>query len=328
MSVPFTLRYPHQEEMYNENPAAHDYELMLGHSALNFEKFEDFMRLTNALIKGAKVKNGQADPAACGSADSESTPDKPKPKPPRCTRQQKIERMAILRRALVEGVPMPQLVKAAKLQFKIGKRSVQLYVKEIREKWATEAGQADYLAHLWQSKLQREELYHIAYRKLQKEADPKVVASLLRQANVIRKDRDHLMASVLEHRQSTQRDKSPDSAADTAQRQRIIQMPFDEWFERLEHMRNLWWYQWNTERKREAQAVWEAGHPWCSGPPDFESPPSGTAMMSLKRQAVEKYLQRQREEAERARAEANASPSPPVFGGRGEGEGGPDHAAP
>ena len=49
--TPKKWRYPAQPEIYRENPAQQDYEEMLGHSALNVEDAEEFLRLTAEAVK-------------------------------------------------------------------------------------------------------------------------------------------------------------------------------------------------------------------------------------------------------------------------------------
>jgi hypothetical protein len=55
---------------------------------------------------------------------------------------------------LKQDAPMEQIMAAAKRSFDLGRRSAQLYVREVKRRWAEAAQNEDYVAHLWQSNLQ------------------------------------------------------------------------------------------------------------------------------------------------------------------------------
>ncbi len=192
-------------------------------------------------------------------ADASLTPDaspNPEPRtlnPKKATKRQILERIAAIRLWLQEGVMPAQIVTYAQQLWGIKRRMCQIYLKRVREGWAKQASKADYLAHLWHSKLQRETLIAKAMPKLDQAADLRGFTGTLRCLTALLKDRDNVMASVLEHRVATERDESPDGAKAKAHRQRMVVMPWDEFFERLEHMRNTWWYKWNQQRMKEEE---------------------------------------------------------------------------
>ncbi len=169
----------------------------------------------------------------------------------KATRRQILERIAAIRLWLQEGVMPAQIAAYAQTLWGIKRRMCQIYLKRVREGWAKQASKVDYLAHLWHSKLQRETLIAKAMPKLDQAADLRGFTGTLRCLTTLLKDRDNVMASVLEHRVATERDESPDGAKAKAHRQRMVVMPWDEFFERLEHMRNTWWYKWNQQRYKE-----------------------------------------------------------------------------
>jgi hypothetical protein len=273
------MRYPHQEQNYRDNPAMKDYEDMLGHSPLNFTNYEDFLRATDKAAGSGKREAGAAaavkgQAAEGGAEDAKAAPGTeelrgPRPRKKHATKRQVQERLASLANMLLENVPVARVYRLAQDYWGIGRRMTQLYLQRIRKKMAAEASKADYLAHLWLSKLQKDQLIYRAIDKLDQCEAPRDFANVLRACHQLMKDRDGLMASVLAHRAATQRDHSPDGAAATARRGKMMEMPFDELFERLEHLRNLWWWEWNQERmKAEAEKKLRTGQGQAPGAAD------------------------------------------------------------
>jgi hypothetical protein len=202
-----------------------------------FNSIDEYLAATGSSTPPPPPPGGsdQADEPADESCAPPSTPRKP-----RCTKQQKIERKAMLR-SWMQDCSAPQAVyNFAKKNWGLGKRSTQLYVKEIKAEWAKEAGEEDYLAHLWASKLQYEQKMHKLNKEIDKAEDPRHVASLLRVALGFQKARDLTMASVLEHRRWAKRDTSPDSVQNKHKRSDRVVMSFGELNERLDNLRRGW----------------------------------------------------------------------------------------
>jgi hypothetical protein len=257
-----TWRYPAQEQNYLDNPAMLDYEKQLGHSKLNFTDFDEFLRVTDPKQGTSKQEAGIGHQASQESAAP--PPGKPAPLAegwhvPRtkkhATKRQVQERLTAIHTWMRDGMDHPRLLVAIRTFFGLGKRMAQIYIKRVKDGYAEEASQADYLAHLWFSKLQHEELAALARDRLRHCDDHRVFATVLRGCLQALKTRDDLMASILEHRARTKRDQSPDSRPARAKRSRMLVMPFDEWMERLEHLRNSWWWEWNQEQMQKEDAA-------------------------------------------------------------------------
>jgi hypothetical protein len=253
-------RYPAQEQNYLDNPAKLDYEKQLGHSQLNFTDYDEFLRHTDPKQGTRKQESGTVQPEAPiappeGAASPTPDPSMPPPRKKHATKQEVRDRLITITYWLVEGYSTPEIINNARQAFGIGTRMVQLYLQRVRAKMAEEASQADYLAHLYQSKLQHDHLYAKAASKLHHcGEDPKVFATLLRGCLQVLKARDNLMAAILEHRMRTKRDQSPDSRQARARRSRKMVMPVEEFWERLEHLRNSWFWEWNQEQMQKADA--------------------------------------------------------------------------
>jgi hypothetical protein len=261
-----------------------DYEKQLGHSKLNFTDYDEFLRVTDPNNPGTSEqgvgigKPGTAE-AAAPLAEGWHVP---RPKK-HATKQQVQERLAAIQTWMLDGMDQRRLLIAIRTFFGLGKRMAQIYIKRVKDGYAEEASQADYLAHLWISKLQHEELAAKARDRLPHCADHRVFATVLRGCLQALKARDTVMASILEHRARTKRDQSPDSRQAKAKRCRKMVMPVEEFWERLEHLRNSWWWEWNQEQmqKEDAakllregmQAATESGQ---SAPADARSSPPNT----------------------------------------------------
>jgi hypothetical protein len=234
-----------------------DYEQQLGHSKLNFTNYDEFLRVTDPK---AATRNQESGSRKEQSAEGASKPAPlaegwhvPRPKK-HATKQQVQERLAAIQTWMLEGMDQQRLLIAIRTFFGLGKRMAQIYIKRVKDGYAEEASQADYLAHLWISKLQHEELAAKARDRLPHCADHRVFATVLRGCLQALKARDNVMASILEHRARTKRDQSPDSRQARAQRRRLMVMPVEEFWERLEHLRNSWWWEWNQEQMQKADA--------------------------------------------------------------------------
>lgn len=134
---------------------------------------------------------------------------------------------------------MQQIVAYAKATWGVGKRMTQLYVQRVKQDWAEAAGKEDYLAHLWLAKLQRERLIGELFKRLDQKIETKELVSLLRVAHPHLKERDQLMASVLEHRQVAKRDASPDSEKAGHQRMGMVVMPMNEFIARFDEYKRM-----------------------------------------------------------------------------------------
>lgn len=156
----------------------------------------------------------------------------PPPPKKKATKAEVRERLATLSQALIDGLAMPQIVAAAKRQWNIGKRMVQLYVQRIRKLWADEAQRCDYLAHLWQAKLQREAMVQKALHRLERVEKHGEYASILRCCTKLLSDRDQVMRELAEHRRVTSRDASPSSPQSQDARGGLFTMPRYDYLER------------------------------------------------------------------------------------------------
>jgi hypothetical protein len=247
-------RYRAQEQNYLDNPAMLDYEKQLGHSKLNFTDYDEFLRVTDP--KQGTGKQGKEEGASQPSSKPAPLAEGwhvPRPKK-HATKQQVQERLAAIQTWMLEGMDQQRLLIAIRTFFGLGKRMAQIYIKRVKDGYAEEASQADYLAHLWISKLQHEELAAKARDRLPHCADHRVFATVLRGCLQALKARDTVMASILEHRARTKRDQSPDSRQARARRGRQMVMPVEEFWERLEHLRNSWWWEWNQEQMQKQDA--------------------------------------------------------------------------
>lgn len=200
-------------------------------------------------------------------AQPDSTP-KPKRKG-RCTKRQKADRLKTLRIFLMQNAAMEQIVAYAKQHWGIGKRSVQLYIQHVKQRWAEEAGKEDYLAHLWLSHLQHGQAIFRAFKDLERAENVRESAGMLRVIERLLRARDENMASIVEHRRATRRDTSPDSVKARHKRQGMVKMPFAEFQERILYLRDSW--------RRMFQEEFEKLHglqPKRYDPPDGKGPPS------------------------------------------------------
>jgi hypothetical protein len=150
-------------------------------------------------------------------------------------RQRATKRQMSERRAAV--------IHYARQTWQVGRRMAQLYIQAARRRLADDATREDHLADLQLSKLRHDHLYSRAAHWLDQCDDPRTAAVLLGRMLHIQKDRDLTCAMIKEHRAAVQRDRSPDSDTASERRRRLITMDFDEWFERMEHWRNMWWYE-------------------------------------------------------------------------------------
>jgi hypothetical protein len=250
---PYTERYPGQFARYQQNPAAGDYEAILGKSPVNVRTFEEFERVTEPLREREKEVE-EAAAVAAGYPAGDAASDSPNAKPraakkkkkkhtPRCTKKEKNRRLEIFTNGMTQGMTNAELKKLGPLMFNISERSALIYMKQCRAMLANAASKRDHLAHLELSKRQHEHLYSIALSNIKKIEDPTKVASLIRAANCTLKQRDAVQEDIRHHRVVTRRDKSPDSKRRTMERNDYIYMPKDEFFERLENLRNIWWYE-------------------------------------------------------------------------------------
>lgn len=244
LDTPALRHNPH----LRERPSFMDYERKLGHSKLNFETYEEFLAATaNAPRSPGENPAPDASPASLRDPPRPPNQEQPRTKH-RCTKQEKHRRLVQIGQLLIQGLRTNQIAQYAKLQWNIGKRMTQLYIQQVRKHWAQEASRADYLAHLWLAKQQREELYLLARQRLELTQDIRQFCSLLRVCDRHLKERDQLMREIREHREITQRDESPDSVQAQNQRARLVSMPYEEFFERLANLRNLWRWEWEQEK--------------------------------------------------------------------------------
>ena len=159
------------------------------------------------------------------------------------------ERRAAVRQWLVEGVPAAQVAAFAQQVWGADRAQVRRLVRAVRRRWAAQAAGADFLAHLWEAKLQREQLYDKANRQLAAcaEATP-AYAGLVRTCQQILKERDRLMAHIQAHRAKTHRDASPDGRAARTAGGQSVTVGVEELVQRLEHWRNQTYHQWTAGR--------------------------------------------------------------------------------
>ncbi len=186
----------------------------------------------------------------------------------RATPAQLRSRLGVVREWLVQGMNSVRVVHACREQFGVGRRMAQLYVKKAKQGLANEAAREDYLAHLQISRLQHESLLDRVRGALERVGDdPRLLNTLLRTAALFLKRRDELMAGIVEHRAATNRDKSPDARDESAGRRGMIEMPYEEWFERLGNMHYTWRTLWEKEKRLpEFEAQMQAqGYPPSQG---------------------------------------------------------------
>jgi hypothetical protein len=188
----------------------------------------------------------------------------------------------MLRKWLLADAPMDRMVHTAQQLWGLGRRSVQLYLKEIKAEMAKEASEDDYLAHLWKSKLQHEGYLHRINRDLERTDDPKAAANLLRLAATYLKQRDLTMASVFEHRRWAKRDTSPDSVRAKNNRSGMVIMPMSELNWRIDTLRQGWFEEFQ-KHFQEINGLAEMPPVWIDGKmvlPGYEPPP-GTPKAKL-----------------------------------------------
>ncbi|MCS6978137.1 MAG: hypothetical protein NZM31_14175, partial [Gemmatales bacterium] len=117
-----------------------------------------------------------------------------------------------------------------------GKRSVQLYIRQIKKRWADEASREDYLAALWKSHKQHEAVLFKAFQLIDKVDDQRLLVHLLRTVERLLKARDENLATIAEHRRATHRDKSLDGIEAACLRGKRITMPVEELIQRLNYL--------------------------------------------------------------------------------------------
>jgi hypothetical protein len=198
------------------------------HSQPAFANLDDYLFFTEPTLDQEN---------ACKAA--EAAAQKPRKKP-RCTKKERLARLEMFALWLEKNFSMTQIVALAKKHFNLGRRSAQLYVREVKRRWAEAAQKEDYLAHLWQSKLQYEACSHELFRALQATDDPKVKANLLRTNLGYLKAKDECMAVMQLHRRKAKRDQSPDSLRERYKRDGMVIMPLGELLERVDNNRRAW----------------------------------------------------------------------------------------
>lgn len=180
------------------------------------------------------------------------------PEPPRAARPRRMrpdvrprltpEQRQGLRQWLLEGLPMAQIVAAARAIWQLEPAATRSAVRRLRRRWAYAAGRADYLAHLWFAKGQREHLFAKVMRQVKEDLEPRQFIPVLRLAQQLLKERDDLFAQVRTHRRACRRDASPDLRAARRPRRDEVTLPRAEWQQRWEHYRNLLWAEWQQAR--------------------------------------------------------------------------------
>jgi hypothetical protein len=215
------------------------------------------------------------------------------------------ERLAAIAHFLVCGVAMQQIVNYAQSTWGVRRRMTQLYIQRVKEHWAEAASKEDYLAHLWLAKLQRERLIGEIFKDLDKSDDPKVRVSLLRAAHPHMKERDELMASVLEHRQRAKRDASPDSEQAGNERMGMVVMPMNELMERFDEYKRL------INLQAENIARWRHYDPLRSPEANAAAERARKEFEEGGREAIAERELREWEEEERRRQELLATPLEP-----------------
>jgi hypothetical protein len=203
------------------------------------------------------------------SSPEPGTPN-PEPRPrrrtPRCTKKVHKERLEIVAQWLQLSASNEDIYRACKLEFGVGRRMAQLYIKEVKAGWANAAGKEDFLADQWRSKLQLDRLIHKGFKDLDAIEDPTKSATMLRTLDRLIKHRDETMEEIRHHRAVTKRDQSPDSKAAKMLRGEILRMPYAELAERLENLRNLWFHEWNLCRLLEKQREGTLGPGFIESP--------------------------------------------------------------
>jgi hypothetical protein len=179
-------------------------------------------------------KNDQGQEA---QGDGENVARKRKP---RCTKAEKRRRLATLARFLEASASPEQIYDYAKTHWQIGKRSVQLYIRQIKQRWADEASREDYLAALWKSHKQQEALIFKAFQVLDKIQEPRLLVHLLRTTERLIKARNETLADLMEHRRATKRDRSLDRIQAKCLRGERVSFTVDELMQRIERLRDLW----------------------------------------------------------------------------------------
>ncbi len=206
--------------------------------------------------------------AGAESSKPRSSAEEGSPRRTRATPAQLRSRLGVVREWLVQGMNSVRIVHACREQFGVGRRMAQLYVKKAKQRLANEAAREDYLAHLQISRLQHESLLDRLRGALERVGDdPRLLNTLLRTAALFLKRRDELMATIVEHRAATNRDRSPDARDESAGRKGMIEMPYEEWFERLGNMHYTWRTLWEKEKRLpEFEAQMQAqGYPPSQG---------------------------------------------------------------
>jgi hypothetical protein len=206
-----------------------------------FATLDEFLKATEPSQEKHKDKEKDVAPP-----EADATEPQPKKKG-RCTKKQKSERLATLRSWHLQSASMEQILHNAKTLWGLGRRSVQLYLKVVKQRFADEASREDYLAHQWRSHLQQEQLVFKALKALDRASDVKEVANMLRVAERVIRTRDENMASIQEHRKATKRDLSPDSVKERHKRDGMVVMPFAEYVERMTYCRDVWRQMHQTE---------------------------------------------------------------------------------
>ncbi|MCS6978205.1 MAG: hypothetical protein NZM31_14525, partial [Gemmatales bacterium] len=119
--------------------------------------------------KPQSPENPSADPKQTADNNAEATSQTAdenvaRQRKPRCTKAEKHRRLATLARFLEASASAEQIYDYAKTHWNIGKRSVQLYIRQIKKRWADEASREDYLAALWKSHKQHEAVLFKAFQ--------------------------------------------------------------------------------------------------------------------------------------------------------------------
>jgi len=197
-------------------------------------------------------------PGSPGGADQPPPRDGAKPgkkRTPRCTKSVLRYRRERVADWMLAGGSSAQVIQACADEFGVKRRQAQLYMKMVRTQWANRGSRQDHLALLYQSQEQCNKLLTRAVMDLNRITDPTKSPNMLRTIVSILKLRDEKAEEIRHHRRITRRDKSPDSRSATQLREEILSMPFDEFLERIECLRNHWFHEWNqcrlAEKKRE-----------------------------------------------------------------------------
>jgi hypothetical protein len=199
-------------------------------------------------------------------AGDEPKPNKPRRRTPRCTNKVLRDRLELVAEWMLAGASNAQVIQGCAEQFGVKRRQAQLYMKMVRSQFANRASHQDHLALLYQSQEQCNKLLARAVLDLNRTTDPTKSPNMLRTIVSIIKLRDEKAEEIRHHRRITRRDKSPDSRSATRLREQIISMPFDEFLERIECLRNHWFHEWNQCRLAEKEREGTLGPGYIESP--------------------------------------------------------------